>query len=100
MPSLPTIIKSVFHFSSRGSLQPAESASQSQAACSQPKTTHVDSDLQRPGSVLCSESQVQVVPESNVYPGTISPQRSLEYSGDQDSSSYNVEYLFIFFDQY
>ena len=51
-------------------------------------------------SVHCWRSFFSIRSPSNVYPGTISPQRSLEYSGDQDSSSYNVEYLFIFFDQY
>ena len=77
--------------------QPAESALQS-PACPQPQSTestHMNSDLQHPGSVLYSESQVQGGAESNVYPGTILTQRFL--SGDVDSSSYNVEGLFYFF---
>ena len=76
--------------------QPAESASQS-PACPQPQSTestHMNSDLQHPGSVLYSESQVQGGAESNVYPGILT-QRFL--SGDADSSSYNVERLFYFF---
>ena len=81
MHSIRTILKSILPPPFRGSLKTPQlteiPVSRSPAARPQPES-------------LRTESQGE--PESNVYPGTVSPQRLLE-SRDRDSSSHNVEYL-------